>query len=179
MCVDVAPLAALPCSRRRGGLWVGGGFGAPIGACSMLGGGPYGRRHEGGGENGRTRLHSCCIRCGLGACIFFNPVGLRSIDTATGYLSPKPIDKCWYPRNPKREHLTNRSPCCMQISGMASECGVSGRRLRLLLTSLIWLDLGRGACVGGGYCTRGTYASSCRQQRNLYTTAKGKARCHS
>ena len=25
---------------------MGGGFGAPIGACSMLGGGPYGRRHE-------------------------------------------------------------------------------------------------------------------------------------
>ena len=59
---------------------MGGGFGAPIGACSMLGGGPYGRRHEGGGENGRTHRHTLGLAAhggGLSArsnfCRFFLP----------------------------------------------------------------------------------------------------------
>ena len=59
----IAAMLAGAVDDDNDGVWVGGGFGAPIGACGMVGGGPYGRRHEGDGENGRAHRHTLGSSC--------------------------------------------------------------------------------------------------------------------
>ena len=60
-------------SRCRRGVWVGGGYGAPIGACGTLGGGPRPVVATMRAA-ARTAARVCnCIRCGLGACKFLLP----------------------------------------------------------------------------------------------------------